>query len=220
LQGRIFPHTFRKRFILSFSQVQEFNDKFEVRTRVTRSAPEDLSAAVRLPEAKLRYELIREEFEELVKAYEEVDIVELADALGDIKYVVIGAAQVFGITHQVSTIAKNIEEVYEGQILNLEVQKEILGYLRIAILRNDPEGTANVLATMLKLVDDGAAHFGLDLSEIVTAIHKSNMSKLPDDGKVIRRESDNKVLKCEKNYKAPTADIERILFGETNADSE
>ena len=75
---------------MSFDQVKEFNDTFGV---VTRS-----EGNVRVPEAQLRFELIREEFEELSTAYKNVDIVEVADALGDIRYVVIGAAQVFGVS--------------------------------------------------------------------------------------------------------------------------
>jgi predicted HAD superfamily Cof-like phosphohydrolase len=196
---------------LSFAQVQEFNDTFGVNTRVTTTSPEDLNAAVRVREAKLRFELIREEFEELADAYDAVDIVEVADALGDIRYVVIGAAQVFGLTHMVHDFYKGNTESYEGNLLSREVQKELLGYLRAAIIRNDTEGTAVVLSTMLQCVDQAAAYLGIDLEAIVTAIHASNMSKLTDDGKVIRRETDNKVLKCEKNYKAPTADIERLL---------
>ena len=203
---------------MSFSQVQEFNDTFGVKTRVTTSAPEDLNATVRVREAKLRFELIREEFEELNKAYKEADIVELADALGDIHYVVVGAAQVFGITYQTNADLANNTEAYEGNLLSEKVQEEILGYLRLAILRNDTEGAAQVLATMLKLVDEAAAFFHIDIAPIVTAIHESNMSKLQADGTVKRRESDGKVLKGE-NYKTPTADIERIL-GFDDVDAE
>ncbi|UDL16793.1 MazG-like nucleotide pyrophosphohydrolase [Arthrobacter phage Atuin] len=194
---------------MSFAQVQEFNDTFGVTTRVTRSAPEDLSPAVRVRDAKLRFELIKEEFDELLEAFEGCDIVELADALGDIRYVVVGAAQVFGITHTVSANYKASEEGYENQLLNEDVQKEILQLFRLAVLRNDIDGTATVLATMLKLVDDAAAWFEIELDDIVSAIHESNMSKL-EDGRVIRHETTGKVLKG-KNYKEPTADIEKLL---------
>ena len=47
--------------------------------------------------AKLRLELIREEFEELTIATNAMDIVEIADALTDILYVVYGAGHAFGI---------------------------------------------------------------------------------------------------------------------------
>ena len=47
--------------------------------------------------AKLRLELIREEVEELNVGIEGMDIVEIADALTDILYVVYGAGHAFGI---------------------------------------------------------------------------------------------------------------------------
>ena len=80
--------------------------------------------------AKLRLELIREEFEELTVATNAMDIVEIADALTDILYVVYGAGHAFGI----------------------------------------------------------------DLDECYHEVHRSNMSKLGEDGKPIYRE-DGKILK-------------------------
>lgn len=47
--------------------------------------------------AKLRLELIREECEELTVATNAMDMVEIADALTDILYVVYGAGHAFGI---------------------------------------------------------------------------------------------------------------------------
>ena len=46
---------------------------------------------------RLRLELIREEFEELTVATNAMDIIEIADALTDILYVVYGAGQAYGI---------------------------------------------------------------------------------------------------------------------------
>jgi len=46
---------------------------------------------------KLRYELIKEELEELNQAIKEKDIKEVADALTDILYVTYGAGHAFGI---------------------------------------------------------------------------------------------------------------------------
>ena len=45
----------------------------------------------------LRIRLIREEFEELIAALEDKDIIEVADALGDLLYVVYGTAVSYGI---------------------------------------------------------------------------------------------------------------------------
>jgi len=95
--------------------------------------------------AKLRLELIREEVEELNVGIEGMDIVEIADALTDILYVVYGAGHAFGI----------------------------------------------------------------DLDECFHEVHRSNMSKLGEDGKPIYRE-DGKVLKG-PNYFHPN--LKDILDG-------
>lgn len=78
----------------------------------------------------LRRDLIREEWRELLEALHERDIVAVADALGDLLYVIHGMA----------------------------------------------------------------LEFGIPLDEVVSEIHRSNLSKLDEDGKPIYRE-DGKVLK-------------------------
>jgi predicted HAD superfamily Cof-like phosphohydrolase len=195
---------------LSFNQVQEFNDTFGVKTRTEPS--------VRVRESKLRFELIREEFQELLDAIEACDIVEIVDALGDIRYVVIGAAQVFGISQQVSDAYYGDSNDYGSELVDPVYQARTLKYLRLAILREDTESVVDILAFILKALDDAARFYHVNLDEIVDAIHKSNMSKLDEDGSVIRRESDNKVLKG-PNYVTPTADIENLLFGEADVDA-
>ena len=80
--------------------------------------------------AELRYELIREELEELREAIDKENLLEIADALTDILYVTYGAGHAWGI----------------------------------------------------------------DLDTCYTEVHRSNMSKLGEDGKPIHRE-DGKVLK-------------------------
>lgn len=54
------------------------------------------------------------------------------------------------------------------------------------------------LADMLYVIYGTAVSFGLPLEEGFKEVHRSNMSKLDDDGKAIRRE-DGKILKS-KNY--------------------
>lgn len=92
---------------------------------------------------RLRWNLIEEEVGELNEALGLGDIVEIADALGDIAYVVYGAA----------------------------------------------------------------ISFGIDLDAVLTEIHRSNMSKLGEDGKPIYRE-DGKVLKGPNFFKP---DLKKVL---------
>ncbi len=77
----------------NFDDVSKFMTTFgqEVRVFPQMDAVED--AALK----ELRYELIREEVEELRQALHANDIVEVADALTDILYVVYGAGHAFGI---------------------------------------------------------------------------------------------------------------------------
>lgn len=206
---------------LTFPLVQEFNDTFKVETRTT--------PAVRVPKAKLRFGLIKEELKELREAYEACDIVELADAFGDIEYVGIGAAQVFGVAAEVERlVAVGIETTKQEEDLEFdpedyfseEAQEEILAELREAILLQKVDDVKQILATLLTLNRLYAEHYDIDLDVIVDRIHKSNMTKLDENGEPIFREGDGKVLKG-PNYQTPTADIETELFaGAKVADAE
>ena len=74
--------------------------KFELAGQFMEAFGQEVLTKPTLPEpelAKLRLELIREEVEELNVGIEGMDIVEIADALTDILYVVYGAGHAFGI---------------------------------------------------------------------------------------------------------------------------
>ena len=63
----------------------------------------------------LRYELIREELDELKEALKSKDILEVADALTDILYVTYGAGHAFGID-----LDKCFEEVQQSNMSKLD----------------------------------------------------------------------------------------------------
>ena len=200
---------------MTFHLIKDFVTTFGQKIRDTPN--------VRVPEAKLRFELIREELEELRTAYTQCDIVEMADAFGDIEFVVIGAAFVFGISERVEEIYHLTVEfietgalvVTDEAIFSEREQMEILDELRDNILRNDADETAVTLGTLLAFNRFTAEAFGIDLDYIVAHIHASNMTKLGEDGKPIYRETDRKVIKG-PNYVTPTADIEVELFGSSD----
>lgn len=122
-----------------FEMVKEFHKTYGMPAPDTRS---DLTEERFL----LRCRLIEEEYGEFVDAAAEGDFVEMADALGDLIYVVYGTA----------------------------------------------------------------VEMGIDLDAIITEIHRSNMSKLGEDGKPIYRE-DGKVLKG-PNFFQPK--LKEIIYGE------
>lgn len=192
--------------------VLEFNSTYDV-----VALPEE-RGTLRMPQAKLRFELIKEEFEELLEALEGADIVEVVDALADIEYVTKGAVVVFGLVGKVMRELEITETPDQPYLFNKDAQDEILKMLSRAIIFNDIEQGVEVLAGILVLLDYTAELINVDLEAATAAVHKSNMTKLGEDGKPVRNEK-NKVIKG-PNYQTPTKDIENIVFGEQNATDE
>lgn len=189
---------------MTLAQVKEFNTIYEV--------PMSDLPTTRVPADKLRYDLIAEEFAELGDAIEAFDVVEIADALGDIEYVVDGAVLVFGLEEE--------SKAYEGDstwysrdsgVADEAVRTQLLLDLKSAILRNNIDSAAFVLQVIRTETRKTAKYFDIDLDYVVNAIHKSNLTKLGENGEVIRRPEDNKVLKG-PNYKEPTGDIRAYLY--------
>ena len=74
----------------NFDSVKKFMETFGQEVKEKAEFPSDKIAS-------LRYELIKEELEELKEAIKNKDIREIADALTDILYVTYGAGHAFGI---------------------------------------------------------------------------------------------------------------------------
>ena len=91
----------------NFNQVKTFMETFdqEVKTKPSFSTDKINS---------LRYDLIKEELEELKVAMENKDLLEVADALTDILYVTYGAGHAFGIN-----LDKCFEEVQSSNMSKL-----------------------------------------------------------------------------------------------------
>ena len=74
----------------NFKSVKKFMETFGQEIKEKASFPDDKTTS-------LRYDLIREELDELKDAIDKKDIKEVADALTDILYVTYGAGHAFGI---------------------------------------------------------------------------------------------------------------------------
>lgn len=74
----------------NFQKVKTFMETFGQEVKTSPEFPDNDTVA-------LRYDLIKEELEELYEGMGNKDIVEVADALTDILYVVYGAGHAFGI---------------------------------------------------------------------------------------------------------------------------
>lgn len=88
--------------------------------------------------------------------------------------------------------------------LRINLIAEELEELQEALKNNDIVETLDALIDLQYVLDGAFLSFGLhDVKEIAFAeVHRSNMSKLGEDGKPIRRESDGKVMKG-PNYFVP-----------------
>jgi len=91
----------------NFESVKKFMETFGQEIREKASFPDDKITS-------LRYELIKEELDELREAIDSKDIKEVADALTDILYVTYGAGHAFGIN-----LDKCFEEVQNSNMSKL-----------------------------------------------------------------------------------------------------
>ena len=94
---------------------------------------------------------------------------------------------------RVDLINEELKEVCGETVWRNERQKEI-----------DKAALTKELADLLYVTYGFAVTFGLPIDEVFERVHRSNMSKLGDDGKPIYRE-DGKVLKG-PNYEKPNLD--------------
>ena len=90
-----------------------------------------------------------------------------------------------------------------------EMKDAIRNYFNNTLSRHDALVEIADALTDILVVTYGAGHaFGIDLDKCFEEVHRSNMSKLGEDGKPIYRD-DGKVLKG-PNYFKP--DLEKVIF--------
>jgi predicted HAD superfamily Cof-like phosphohydrolase len=92
----------------NFERVKKFMETFGQEIREKASFPNEKITS-------LRYDLIKEELDELKEAMENKDIKEVADALTDILYVTYGAGHAFGVD-----LDKCFEEVQNSNMSKLD----------------------------------------------------------------------------------------------------
>lgn len=155
-----------------------------------------------VPERAMRVALVVEESNEYADAEVADDFIEVADALGDLVYVAVGAA----LAHGFSISSYRVERDYgsaEAPYPTLDIPSRRLWVQRVKhqvgeyVRAENLHDFALLKLALAAIVDTcyGAARaHGIDLDEVLEEIQRSNMSKLGADGKPIYRE-DGKVLK-------------------------
>lgn len=92
--------------------------------------------------------------------------------------------------------------------LRTELLREEVQEYYDAVRDKDVVAVADALADIVYVAFGTALAHGVDLPAVLHEVHRSNMSKLGEDGRAIRRE-DGKVLKG-PNYSPP--DLEPLLW--------
>ncbi|MEX2595539.1 MAG: nucleoside triphosphate pyrophosphohydrolase family protein [Salibacteraceae bacterium] len=85
------------------SAVREFHDAFRIRNE------NEPTVAVDDKTVLLRYKLMREENEEYLEAAQNEDLVEVADALGDMLYILCGTILSHGMQHKIEEVFQEIQ---------------------------------------------------------------------------------------------------------------
>ncbi len=98
--------------------------------------------------------------------------------------------------------------------LRINLLQEELDELKEALANDDPQETLDALIDLQYVLDGAFLSFGMQAVKDLAfdEVHRSNMSKLGEDGKPIRREGDGKVMKG-PNYFAP--DLSKFVKGES-----
>lgn len=95
----------------------------------------------------------------------------------------------------------------ERVVLRMNLISEEMGELASAVLNRDIVEVADALADLLYVTYGMAHEFGIPIDKVFEEVQASNMTKLGEDGKPIKR-ADGKIMKG-PNFRPP--DIKSVL---------
>ncbi|MCO6501197.1 MAG: nucleoside triphosphate pyrophosphohydrolase family protein [Vicingus serpentipes] len=88
----------------TINMVKEFHEAFNIENE------QEPKGAILEKDYLLRYKLMREENEEYLEAAEKGDLIEIADACGDMLYILCGTLLKHGLQHKIEEVFKEIQE--------------------------------------------------------------------------------------------------------------
>lgn len=168
-----------------FSNVRDFHIAFGLLVSTVPGLPDD--TALR----SLRRNLLAEEVQEYFDAETDNDLVEIADALADIIYIICGTAATYGfeMNDRHYTVSKPAGLPY----LSLRTEhKEHIRKLYTAYVKAEDANDLNLIRETLQYLMDSAAAcasaYDIPLRTVFAEVHRSNMNKLVN-GLVLRHPS-------------------------------
>jgi predicted HAD superfamily Cof-like phosphohydrolase len=99
-----------KAILSKVKAVEEFHEKFLIGNKYEYTLVDEKTA-------QLRYDLIKEENEEYLEACKNGDIVEIADALGDILYIAFGTLLKHGLQYKIDEV---FDEIHRSNMSKLD----------------------------------------------------------------------------------------------------
>jgi predicted HAD superfamily Cof-like phosphohydrolase len=158
----------------------------------------------------LRISLIGEELEEYCAAFAANDLVKMADGLADLLYVLAGTAVAYGIagdtTYESPYETSDFSHMAEMNQYDVYLRTDFTDYLN-AEQTNELRAVKYTILRMMDRIFIIARQSNIPINAVFSEVHRSNLSKLGEDGKPILR-ADGKVLKG-PHYTPP--DIASIL---------
>lgn len=111
------------------------------------------------------------------------------------------------VAEDAATPVQGVVQVSRGLVdglagLRVALLEEEVGEFVAASQRSDLVGIADALADIVYVVYGTALTYGIDLNAVLREVHRSNMSKLGQDGKPMLRD-DGKVIKSELYFPRP-----------------
>ena len=217
----------------NFLKVRDFNISFGI----GRSRTPDKKLL------KLRWDLIKEESNELMDAIKNKDCVEVLDAVSDILYVLYGAADSFEynfdiysndivkyiitgyslvLPHKILEMSFNqsrMEVIFNSDVqlskLNILVEKyqEELNKLEKLFTDEDIPSIIGEIDLLVNYMYVFAYVFGFDANYTFDLVHSSNMSKLAET-EVIAEDTIKWYLENEKRYDTPSYRLSPVKINE------
>lgn len=180
-----------------YSKVREFHETFNLPVNDIPEVPDEATV-------QLRHDLLKEEYLEYVEALMEANRIEVADALADILYIAYGNALVYGIG------PFDIDHTYRESStpFGKNYSDSFLRFSSLYTYRYDLYDYTLWLVAIIKWALEESNRHQIPIIEVFNEVHRSNMSKLTADGKVLLRE-DGKVLKSDQ-FSEP--DIRGVLY--------
>ena len=160
-------------------------------------------------QTQLYMNLIKEEFEETAKAFDEEDLIEVADGLADMVWVIMGMCNSVGIDFDKiweEVKSSNMSKFVDGKFIKNEQTQLYMNLIKEefeetakAFEEEDLVEVADGLADMVWVIMGMCNSVGIDFDKIWEEVKSSNMSKFVD-GKFIKNDA-GKIMKPETYFK-------------------